>query len=109
VPREPARAVAHRPAAHRRVEVLDEERHAAERAVRERARGVAARVVEALEDDRVEAPVVALDARDRGLDELRGRDLPAPHQVCEPESIEVGVFAEGHARHLLPSVAFTRS
>jgi hypothetical protein len=79
------------------VEVLEQERHAAKRGVRRRQRGgVAARLFVHRRDDRVDARVDPLGARDRFLQQLGGRDLAAPDQARERQRVQPAVLGDGH-------------
>ena len=64
-----------------RAEVLQEERHAAERPVGQLARRLVPGAVEELVDDRVQLRVELLDARDRLADQLGRRDLLGADQL----------------------------
>ena len=79
------------------MEVLQHEGHPAERAVRQRAARLVARPVEELEDDGVEPWVQRLDAADRGVDELDGRDLALRHERRERGTVSCQVSASSIA------------
>ena len=61
-------------------QVLQEERHAAERSVGQRATRLAARALERLVDDGVELGVEALDPRDGSIDQLDRLHVAASHR-----------------------------
>ena len=72
--------------------VLEQERYASERAIGQPGAGLLANAFETAQDHRVELRVKPLDARDRGVDQLGGRNLPAAHQfrLCrrvQPEQV----------------------
>ena len=66
------------------VEVLEQERHAAERTVGQRTVGVGARSFELAVDHGVQRGVDLLDPRDRRVDELAGMDLAVADEAGEP-------------------------
>ena len=76
-------------------DVLEQERHAAERAVAGRG-GEAAAVLVQRPDDGVERRVVLLDARDGLLDQLERRHLLLRHQLGQAEPVVLCVFRECH-------------
>ncbi len=75
------RAQVVRLAGQRRADVLEQERDAAERTVRQRVARRLSALVEELMDDRVELRVERLDAPDRLLDQLLGRDVAVADEL----------------------------
>ena len=82
------RALVERRAGELRAEVLQEERHTAERPVGQLARRLRAGAVEELVDDGVEVRVQLLDARDRITDQLRRRDLLGADQLRQCRRVQ---------------------
>ncbi len=80
-------ALAGRRPGERRAKILEQERHAGQRAGERAARRGAGAVVE-LVDHGVERRIARLDPGDRLFDELDRRDLAAAHQLGEPEAVE---------------------
>ena len=80
-------------------QILDQQRHAAERTVGERAAGLGACLVEAFVDDGVELAVQLLDARDRVVDELERGGLARAYELGLGGRVEKRI---GHRR--APSV-----
>ena len=80
-------AARRRDTAERAVQVLQQERNAAERSVRQAGRDRLSPVIVELHDDRIDPGIAGFDALDRGLEQLGGRDLPAPHQSREAEAV----------------------
>src|SRR6185437_6713929 len=85
-------------------QVLDQERHAAERPRRKLAHRVAAGIVVALEDHGVQGRIVRLDARDRGLDQLLGGHRLLGYELREAQAVVVGIVGHSHDRH--PMLAY---
>ncbi len=79
-------------------QVLEQHRDAPEGPIRERSAGLGAGPIELGVHDRVQPGVVALDARDRGVDELRGRHVTARDERGEPERVVAFVLRQrrGH-------------
>ncbi len=73
-------------------DVLEQERDAAKRPVRERAEGVAAGALELAMDHAVQLRIEQLDAGDRRIDELDRFDVATPHELGEAGRV---VVAEG--------------
>ena len=71
------------------VEVLDDDRHTAERSVGKIAGCRGARAFEQRVDDGVELAVQLLDARDRGVDELDRRRVAVANQVGLGSRVEM--------------------
>ncbi|MNO72246.1 hypothetical protein D3C76_631870 [compost metagenome] len=69
-------------------QVLEQERHPAERPVRQLAARPRPRLLELPLDHRVDLPVEALDAGDRRIDQLQWRDLPGRHQLRLGDGVE---------------------
>jgi hypothetical protein len=87
------------------VQILQQERHTAERSVRQTgARGVTAGVVK-LRDYRIELRIDALDALDRGFDELERRDFALRHELSEADRVVIAVFGERHCTLDRPCIA----
>jgi hypothetical protein len=80
-------------------QIFQQERHAGERAFRERAVSGFARFVEHRRDDRIDRRVDALDAFDRGFDQFDRLDLFATHQLGLSRCIESGKFICLRLRH----------
>ena len=78
-------------------QVLEHDRHAAERAVGQRARGLGPRLVEPGPDHRVQPGVDRLDPADRRLYQVLRADLAAAHEVGLRGGIQPGHI--GHAWH----------
>ena len=75
-------------------EVLQEERHAAERPVRQAVGDRLAPVVVQPHDHRVDRAVARLDALDGRLEQLAGRDLAPPHEIGQTERVVLLVVRE---------------
>ena len=72
----------------RGAEVLEQERRARQRAVRERPRGLRARPLEQVADHRVEV-ARGLDARDRRVEQLERGRLAGAHERGVADQVEV--------------------
>ncbi len=92
------RAVAHRHAGEAREQVLHEERNARERSHRRDAGGDGPRALEERRDHRVEGRVGALDARDRGIDQLARCDLATSDQIRLRGGVEIAELFHAHTR-----------
>ena len=82
---------------HEAAQVLEQDRHAAERAVRQRARGLGPSLVKPGPDHRAQPGVERLDPADRRLHQVLGADLAAAHEVGLGGGIKPGQI--GHAWH----------
>ena len=83
-------------------EVLEQERHAGQRRRAVVAFGGRARLIVDPRDHGIEGRVQRLDALDRRLEHLRGRDLAAPHQLGDAERVVLGIFLERPHASSLP-------
>ena len=80
---QPAHALVVRLAGLGTTDVLEQERDAPERPVRERAEGVVAGALELAMDHAVQLRIEQLDAGDRCVDELDRFDVATPHELGE--------------------------
>ena len=92
-------------AGERRAEVLQQERHARQRALGERTSGGLPGPLVQRRHDGVEPRVQRLDSLDRGVDELERRNLAAPDQVRLAEGVETAELGGGPERHGRSSAA----